>query len=732
MSTSMYNLQENSKNLWIKGEYSQFIQELEASIQVEPNELLNYWYLGLAYLLQKEEETAQLIWLSAIAEHEAEDSDEVLFSLTKVLATEAQRFTSLGQYHEAWAIRQHIREFVPQNLENLLKLIDLEIKLEEFLETSLEEFGIINLLNSKVAADIEKDLIVNIFDRVLQYPSDEALAFAEACLPYFNSQVKWVEKVIHTAEIYANERQQVNFAIALIKLGLKYAPDNITALGYLPKFYTDCNAYEEALEAARDFYKFSKTPDELFFANCILLRALSRQGDWNEIPNVASRLRKIIDDLIEAQSTQLSSNIIRYLIVITGLYLYLKDDISGNRKIQNQVSHLFLKNINANASTIVKAPSFKIESPRKRIKIGYIANTLRNHSVGWLSRWLFKYHDHEKFEIYIYLVYQRQDNSFFANWFANQADWVRFLPSDITASVQTIRDDELDILIDLDSVTLDQTCTIMSFKPAPIQATWLGYDASGLPTIDYFIADPYVLADDAQAHYQEKIWRLPSTYIAVAGFELDVPTLHRSDLEIPQDAVIFWSSQTGLKRNPNIIRLQMKILKNVPNSYFLLKGLGDPSILNTFFSTIAEEEGVSLDRLRFLPMTENEYIHRANLQIADVVLDTYPYNGATTTLETLWAGIPLVTRVGQQFSARNSYAFMINVGVTEGIAWTDEEYVEWGTRLGQDETLRQQVSWKLRQSRHTSPLWNPKQFTLEMETAYRQMYSKFVESQANH
>jgi predicted O-linked N-acetylglucosamine transferase (SPINDLY family) len=718
----MYDLQENSRNLWIKGEYPQFIQELEASIQVNPNKLLNYWYLGLAYLLQKEEETAQLIWLSAVAEHEAEDSGEVLFSLTQVLATEAQRLTSLEQYHEAWAIRHHIHEFAPQNLENLLKLIDLEIKLEEFIETFLEEFGIIDLLNSEVAADIEKDLVVNTFDRVIQYPSDEALAFAEACLPYFNSQLEWVEKLIDTAETYANERLQNNFAIALIKLCLKYAPDNITALGYLPKFYTDCNNYKEALEAAHEFYKFSKTPDELFFANCILLRALSRQGDWNEIPSVASRLRKIINNLIEAQSTQLSLNLIRYLIVTTGLYLYLKDDISGNRKIHNQVSQLFLKNINANASTIVKAPSCKLEPSKRRLKIGYIASTLRNHSVGWLSRWLFQHHNHEEFEIYIYSLHQRPGNNFFENWFANQADQVRFLPRDFTASVQIIREDELDILIDLDSTTLDQTCTIMAFKPAPIQATWLGYDASGLPTIDYFIADPYVLADDAQAYYQEKIWRLPSTYIAVAGFESDVPTLHRSALEIPQDAVTFWSSQSGVKLNPDIIRLQMKILKNVPNSYFLLKGFGDPSVLNTFISKIADDEGVSLDRLRFLPRSENEYIHRANLQIADVVLDTYPYNGATTTLETLWAGIPLVTRVGQQFSARNSYAFMMNVGVTEGIAWTDEEYVEWGTRLGQDETLRQQITWKLKQSRHTSPLWNPKQFTLEMENAYREMW----------
>jgi predicted O-linked N-acetylglucosamine transferase (SPINDLY family) len=88
--------------------------------------------------------------------------------------------------------------------------------------------------------------------------------------------------------------------------------------------------------------------------------------------------------------------------------------------------------------------------------------------------------------------------------------------------------------------------------------------------------------------------------------------------------------------------------------------------------------------------------------------------------------VPLVTRVGQQFAARNSYTMMMNAGVTEGIAWTDEEYVEWGIRLGKDSLLRQQISWKLRQSKQTAPLWNAKQFTYEMEKAYEQMWANYV------
>jgi predicted O-linked N-acetylglucosamine transferase (SPINDLY family) len=88
--------------------------------------------------------------------------------------------------------------------------------------------------------------------------------------------------------------------------------------------------------------------------------------------------------------------------------------------------------------------------------------------------------------------------------------------------------------------------------------------------------------------------------------------------------------------------------------------------------------------------------------------------------------IPLVTRVGQQFASRNSYTFMINAGLTEGIAWTDEEYVNWGIRLGKDEQLRQKIHWKLKQSKNTASIWNAKKFTQDMENAYQQMWIKYL------
>jgi predicted O-linked N-acetylglucosamine transferase (SPINDLY family) len=364
------------------------------------------------------------------------------------------------------------------------------------------------------------------------------------------------------------------------------------------------------------------------------------------------------------------------------------------------------------------------------MKIGYLSHCMSRHSVGWLARWLIRHHDRSQFSLHGYFINEKKNDPMFG-WYLGQMDQAYCLSVQASNDSENLADlihrDNIDILVDLDSLTLDVSCHILSLKPAPVQVTWLGWDAAGLPAIDYFIADPYVLPDWAQEHYSEKIWRLPQTYIAIDGFETDVPSLRRDQLDIPADAVIYLSAQKGYKRHADTVRLQMKILREVPNSYFLIKGQADQDSIKRFFEAIALAEGVSPDCLRFLPEVALEEIHRANLAIADVVLDTYPYNGATTTLETLWMGIPLVTRVGETFSARNSYTMLMNVGVTEGIAWSAEEYVEWGIRLGKDEALRQQVHWKLRQSRHTAPLWNAKQFTREMEKAYQQMWRIYCE-----
>ena len=223
-------------------------------------------------------------------------------------------------------------------------------------------------------------------------------------------------------------------------------------------------------------------------------------------------------------------------------------------------------------SSSLNSSSFK---DKKILKIGYISHCLKQHSVGWISRWLFKYHNHDKFKIYTYIIGQKPLSGFSQYWFTDNSDQsysYELMEADI---IKQIAEDEIDILVDLDSITFDTMLQVMTIKPAPIQVTWLGWDASGLPTVDYYLADHYVLPDYAQEYYTETIWRLPQTYVAVDGFEVDVPSLKREHLDIPSDAIVYFIVQGGYKRNPDNLRLQMKILKEVNNSYLLIKGRAD-------------------------------------------------------------------------------------------------------------------------------------------------------------
>jgi predicted O-linked N-acetylglucosamine transferase (SPINDLY family) len=709
----------------------QALQQYEQAFQEQPDSPILCAYLGLAHLLNGYEAEAQLVWFNGLMEISESSLEQWVKKLTSTLLDEAINQKTAQNLQNSWLIHQHIRELAPGYIENLLNLLQITIQLEEFHTNLLSDWGVIEALNG-TNHQLDSALVEATLQSVLTFPSVDSVKFAEACLPFFKSASDWANVVVQSAKEIAFKRKLSNFAALLTELCLKHVPDYWDALSYISWFYIDGEQYGKAVQASYYYYNHCKNSslEIKLYSHSLLLKSLLIAGQWQDILSFKECHKDLLKELFQDQSNALTIPTLQNLLVTTGQLAYLQDNLPENRWFQNQAAELAIRNIYTTQPEGLKSDVLYKKDKNHRLRVGYIASTLRQHSVGWLIRWLFQLHDRSAFEISLYLVSQRPEDTFFADWFAPYVDHYTFLESDIALAAQTIRNDKIDILIDLDSVTSDITPMVLALKPAPIQVTWLGYDASGLPTIDYFIADPYVLSDNSEQFYQEKIWRLPKTYVAVNGFEVGVPTLQRSDLNIPQDAVVYFSSQGGSKRHPETLKLQLEIIKNVPNSIFVLKGLADQSIIQEFVISIAETVGVSIDRLRFLDWMPNEPIHRANLQqIADIVLDTYPYNGATTTLETLWLGIPLVTRVGSTFSSRNSYAFLTNVGVTEGIAWTDQEYIEWGIKLGQDEKLRQQVSWTIQQSRKNSPLWNTKKFTHEIENAYREMWEIYVTDQ---
>lgn len=736
----MQNISINSEleaySCLINGEYEQAALLYEQAIETEPEVKTHYWYLGLVLLLLEQEAEAHTTWLLGMVTDDSEEVEQWTAELVQVLDTEALRREKLAEDSVAWLIRQHLREISPQNIENLLNLIKLAIKLDTLTEENLTEWGVVELLTVHPPGNLNGENLLAAVEKLLEFCPQHPLCvqFAEACLPHLPKNLAFRELLRTAAIKVSNSMHLPDRAIPLTELCLRVDdrdPEEI--LRNLTSFYNRSGNYAKGIETAKRCYSLMCSLPDKVFANHLLIQGLmSAGGYWEEAVTALHQQEDLLGSLIQNPSPQLHTVQARRLLSATSFLAYFQDRPKQTRQIQNKVAYLCQCYLQANAGNELK--KYRPESHRKQpempLKIGYLSYCFRSHSVGWLARGLIHHHDRDRFEIHGYFVHHQPMVDPVQAWYENQFCQSHQLGGNALEIAAQIAKDEIDILIDLDSITLDTSFHVMALKPAPIQVTWLGWDALGMPAIDYFMADSYVLAGSAQDYYSEKIYRLPETYIAVDGFEMGVPTRRREDLEIPSDAVVYFSGQHGFKRHPETTRWQMKIIKQVPNSYFLIKGKADEAAVKNFFIQIATEEGVSSDRLRFLPRDPSELIHRANLGIADVVLDTYPYNGATTTMETLWMGIPMVTRVGEQFSARNSYTMMINAGVKEGIAWTDEEYIEWGVRLGLDPTLRQQISWKLRQGRQTAPLWNAKQFTRHMENAYEQMWQNYLCSQS--
>ncbi|MEM7554958.1 MAG: O-linked N-acetylglucosamine transferase, SPINDLY family protein [Cyanobacteria bacterium P01_A01_bin.84] len=740
MITNINKFPEQAYKYLLEKEYAQAIKLYEQAISAEPDIKSYYWYLGLALLLQGQETEAQMTWMLAISEIQEDEIENYTMELTQVLQAEAYRQEKLAEYSIAWVIRQHIREIYPDDINNLLKIISLSIKQNNLEEINLSEWRLQELLEKNYRNNLDISLDVKLLQEILQEILDHVpihpitLDFIEISLTYWEHPEDCFWIILPAAVRIGHTLKSPEIAARILELYLQLDAENLEALRHLAIFYQDYNNFSQGIETARKCCSLSESLSDQIFATHLLLRGLMTAGGyWKEVKFTSKQLEILLQEFINAQPIPVDE--VRTLRLLTPSFAipHIKDCPAQFRKIHNQVANIFQSNIqfaHREEFLIDKTSKCSLSSNQKNkksLKIGYLSYALRQHSVGWLARWLFKHHNRENFEIHSYFVNYKLVNDWLQEWYVNQSSYAHKLGMNGLEIAQQIQEDEIDILIDLDSITLDITSEVMALKPAPIQATWLGWDASGIPAIDYFIADPYVLPDSAQDYYTEKIWRLPQTYIAVDGFEVGTPTLRRDALHIPTDAVVYLSAQRGYKRHPETTRLQMKIIKDVPNSYFLIKGDADEKSLKNFFYEIAEEEQIDCSRLRFLAPVVAEATHRANLGIADVLLDTYPYNGATTTLETLWMCIPLVTRVGEQFAARNSYTMMKNAGITEGIAWTDEEYVEWGVRLGKDAKLRQEISWKLKQSRQTEPLWNAQQFTRELENAYQQMWDIYLQ-----
>jgi predicted O-linked N-acetylglucosamine transferase (SPINDLY family) len=414
---------------------------------------------------------------------------------------------------------------------------------------------------------------------------------------------------------------------------------------------------------------------------------------------------------------------------------HLRDDVPANSKLNRALAERFrLLLRNKEQSENFRNRHYVVHSVRSPLRIGFISQHFRRHSVGWLSVEVIEHLSRITPHIYLYVTGGMTPDELTVRFKAVAEKFHH--PEAIAANdiTQEIIRDDLDVLVDLDSITVMVNAELMHRRPAPLCVSWLGFDAPYLSDKNYYIGDWYTHPAGVESYYVEQVARLPHTFAATSGLPIKPidRALLRKSMRIAPNQVVYLCVATGNKYCREMVEAQIRILKQVPDSVLFYKArVGDLEAIGRIYRQECQRQGVRVNRVNLLPRTATEEEHRLIYQFADILIDSYPYSGATHVVEALWFDLPVVAKVSQQSFGRQAYSLMKNAGTDMGISWSWEEYIDWAVRLGLDVNLRQAMRSQLQQAKQPeclAPLWNPKQFASDFYGVLKDLMARQVVS----
>jgi len=359
-----------------------------------------------------------------------------------------------------------------------------------------------------------------------------------------------------------------------------------------------------------------------------------------------------------------------------------------------------------------------------RIRIAYVSADFRNHAVSSLIAGMFECHDKSRFELTAISI-GPDDNSEIRQRLKRSFD--HFVDATTLSDEEIasrIRKTEIDILIDLSGFTRGGRSNVFALRPAPIQVNYLGYPGTmGASYIDYIIADQTIIPDEYRRFYSEKIAVLPNTYQPNDRKRIiSDKAFTRSDVGLPSQGFVFCCFNNNYKIIPRVFDGWMRVLKQVEGSVLWLLEQNESAVSN--LKKEAVTRGVGSERLVFakrMPLPE----HLARHKFADLFLDTLPYNAHTTASDALWAGLPVLTCIGETFAGRVAASLLKAIRLPELITTTLEAYEQTATELATDPEKLAAIKRKLAENRLTTPLFDTKLFTKHIEAAYSAMYERY-------
>ena len=368
--------------------------------------------------------------------------------------------------------------------------------------------------------------------------------------------------------------------------------------------------------------------------------------------------------------------------------------------------------------------SNKIKSLNNKIKIGYFSYDFYNHATMYLISGMLANHNHSIFEIFIFSYGPNKDDIMNkkARDFADH--YIDISGLSINEILKITEKLKLDIAIDLKGYTKKSLTKIFQYRIAPIQINFLGYPGTlGVDFIDYIIADPIIIPEDQKHFYHEKIIYLPHTYQPNDNKrEIADLALKRSDFNLPDKGFVFCCFNQMYKISPIEFNIWMRLLKKVNHSVLWL--IKSNKWVEQNLSKEAKQQGIDPSRIVFAEKLSHSK-HLARHKHADLFLDTFNYNAHTTASDALWAGLPIVTKQGKQFSARVASSLLTACGLPELITKNEKEYEELIYELATNPKKLKTISLKLSENKKSKPLFNTKQYTNNFENGLQKTYDLY-------
>ncbi|MEL0438615.1 O-linked N-acetylglucosamine transferase family protein [Phycobacter sp. K97] len=363
----------------------------------------------------------------------------------------------------------------------------------------------------------------------------------------------------------------------------------------------------------------------------------------------------------------------------------------------------------------------------RRIRLGFFSDDFREHATMLLMGRFFDLIDRERFEVCIYDYATSEDTASVREDLKKSAD-IYHNVRDISDHelAELARKDGVDVAIDMKTFTKGGRLAVFAERAAPVQVAFLGYPGtSGLPTMDYFLADEITVPPSQRQHFSEKILNMPNCYQVndnTRKMATEIPT--RAEFGLPDDAFVFCSLNNPNKITPAEFDVWMKLLRNVPDSVIWL--FAPSETLRENLLREAAARGIGPDRVVFAGQVTMA-MHQARMSRADLFLDAFNCNAHTTASEAVFAGLPIVTKAGKQFAARVAASIVTAIGCPDLVTETVEEYYDLAYKLATDREALNEVKQRLKDNLWTTPLYDSEQYVRDFENLMEKAILRYEE-----